>query len=458
MKTSTFAVIATALTLTSGATASAALPLVGTSLSGGEWNVTTYGVNRGGYHVYPDAHYVAGGYDSPATFAKAGMTIFRFPIDWENVQPTLGQPFDQAEFEKVTTTVSDLTALGVTVLIDLHNYGRYDGNTVGSGSVPNSAFADFWSRMAKVYAGNSQVAFDLMNEPHDMPTEQWASAANAAIAAIRSAGAKNLVFVEGNGWAGAAGWVQNWYGTPDATVMLTITDPANNYVFEAHQYLDPQSTGGGDTCDSATIGSERVKPFTDWLRQNGKRGFLGEFNGGTNATCYAALADLFNHLEANADVYLGWTWWASGPEWGSSLRVLEPGRDDYASYMQVIQPHLHAAGSVVPPAADGGTKNETGTPSGDAASDSATTGASSGGNNDNIVAQDASGGGEAASSPSSPDAGPRVLGATDSGSGGGCSASASPSPSRADGYALGVLALGLAAGSRRRRIAKSKSS
>ncbi len=359
MKRPTFAVIGATLMFASCAwteTAAAALPFVGTSLSGAEWNVTTDGVTRGGYHVYPDANYVPG-YDSPATFAAAGMTIFRFPIDWENVQPVLGQPFDPGEFLKVTTTVADLTALGVIVVIDLHNYARYDGNVVGSAQVPSTALADFWSRMAKGYADNPRVAFDLMNEPHDMPTEQWASAANAAIAAIRSAGAKNLVFVEGNGWTGADSWSQDWYGTPDATVMLTIADSADNYVFEAHQYLDPQSTGGSDTCQSATIGSERVQPFTDWLRQNKKRGFLGEFNGGANATCYAALTDLLDYLDGNADVYLGWTWWASGPEWGSSPRVLEPGRDDYQPYLQVLQPHFHALGtdSGSTPADAGGT-------------------------------------------------------------------------------------------------------
>jgi endoglucanase len=320
----------------------AGLPFVGTSLSGAEWNVNTGGVTRGGYHVYPDSHFVPG-YDSPATLAKAGMTIFRFPIDWENVQPALNQPFDTAEFQKVETTVSDLTALGAVVLIDLHNYARYDGSTVGSAQVPDAAFADFWSRMAQAYANDPLVAFDLMNEPHDLPTEQWAGAANAAIAAIRAAGAKNLVFVEGNGWTGAESWPSNWYGTPDATVMLTITDPADNYVFEAHQYLDPQSTGGSDTCAGATIGSERMQPFTDWLRQNHRRGFLGEFNGGANATCFAALTDLLDYLDANADVYIGWTFWASGPEWGSSSRVLEPGRADYGQYMQVLAPHLGGA-------------------------------------------------------------------------------------------------------------------
>jgi endoglucanase len=371
------------------------------------------------------------------------MTIFRFPIDWENVQPALNQPFDPAEFGKVTTTVSDLTALGVTVLIDVHNYGRYDGHTVGSDAVPNAAFADFWARMAKEYAGNPRVAFDLMNEPHDMSTEQWAGAANAAIAGIRSAGAKNLIFVEGNGWTGAASWVQNWYGSSNATVMLTITDPANNYVFEAHQYLDQDSSGSGDVCVSSTIGSERVKPFTNWLHQNGKRGFLGEFNGGANATCYAALTDLLDHLDANADVYLGWTFWASGPEWGTSpgARVLEPREDDYGAYMQVLQPHLHAAGSVVP-AEDAGVKTEQEMDASAAQNGSAQDASSTNSNDAGVVPPSTTDGGE-----------PQTLGPSSS-DGGGCSAS--PARSGAGGYAWGVLALGLVVGARRLSVRRRR--
>ena len=448
MNRHTFAAIGAALGIGFvAASATATLPLVGTNLSGAEWNVNTGGVTRGGYHVYPDSHYVPG-YTSPATFAAAGMSVFRFPIDWENVQPALNGAFDPTELQKVQTTVADLTALGVTVIIDLHNYARYDGNTVGSAQVPNAAFADFWSRMAQAYANDPLVGFDLMNEPHDLPTEQWAGAANAAIAAIRATGAKNRIFVEGNGWTGAQTWTSNWYGTPDSTVMLTITDPADNYVFEAHQYLDPDSTGGSDTCASSTIGSERVQPFTDWLRQNGKRGYLGEFNGGANATCYAALTDLLDYLDANADVYVGWTFWASGPEWGSSSRVLEPGRDDYGPYMQVLQPHLWTSGP--PPVNEGDAA--TGTGSG-ASSDAGSSRGDAAGEGDAGITPD--GESDASEGSSGSDAGTRPYVGSDSDAPSSSSASSGCSVARGkgeglEGYGLVAAAAALLAPRRRR--------
>jgi len=46
------------------------------------------------------------------------------------------------------------------------------------------------------------------------------------------------------------------------------------------------------------------------------------------------------HLEANADVYLGWTYWAGGPWWGSYYTSLEPTNGADRPQMTVLQKHL----------------------------------------------------------------------------------------------------------------------
>ena len=74
-----------------------------------------------------------------------------------------------------------------------------------------------------------------MNEPNTMPTEQWVSASNAAISAIRTAGANNLILVPGNAWTGAHSWSDSWYGTPNATVMRGVVDPGHHFAFELHR-------------------------------------------------------------------------------------------------------------------------------------------------------------------------------------------------------------------------------
>ena len=46
---------------------------------------------------------------------------------------------------------------------------------------------------------------------------------------------------------------------------------------EVHVYFDEDSSGYTENCVNDTIGSDRIKPVTDWLRKNKIKGFLSEF-------------------------------------------------------------------------------------------------------------------------------------------------------------------------------------
>jgi len=282
-------------------------------------------------------------------YMAKGMTAFRLPFLWERLQRQLTGSFDSTELGRLNDIVTYATSKGASVILDPHNYARYRGNIVGSNALPASALADFWSKLATQFKANSRVDFGLMNEPNTMPTEQWRDAANAAIVAIRATGAKNLILVPGNAWTGAHSWSQNWYGTPNAQALLGVVDSGNNYAFDVHQYLDGDSSGTVESCTSATIGSERMRTFTQWLRTHGKRGFLGEFGGGRNNTCSLALDDMLAHLDANADVYLGWTYWAGGPWWGDYIYTLEPNNGVDRPQMSVLVKHLQQSAPTTTP-------------------------------------------------------------------------------------------------------------
>ncbi|MEP6873244.1 MAG: glycoside hydrolase family 5 protein [Burkholderiales bacterium] len=305
----------------------------GVSLAGAEFAPGNLPGTFNTDYTYPTAA-------SVSYFKGKGMDTVRLPFLWERLQPSLNQGFNAAELARLTGFVQQVTATGVTVILDPHNYARYGGNLIGSGAVPNAAFADFWSRLATQFKGNDKVVFGLMNEPHDMPTEQWLAAANAALAAIRTAGASNAVTVPGNAWTGAHSWQQTWYGTANGSVMKGIVDPGRNMVFEVHQYLDGDSSGTSSTCVSTTIGSERLKDFTLWLRANGYRALLGELGGAANDTCNKAVANMLDHLQANSDVWAGWTWWAAGPWWGNYMYSIEPSGTTDKPQMAVLQPYL----------------------------------------------------------------------------------------------------------------------
>ncbi|KAJ4187389.1 Endoglucanase gh5-1 [Fusarium falciforme] len=140
----------------------------------------------------------------------------------------------------------------------------------------------------------------------------------AAIDGIRSTGAKQYIFVEGNQWSGAWSW-------PDVNDnMKALTDPEDKIVYQMHQYLDSDSSGTSEACVSSTIGAERVKAATAWLKKNGKVGILGEFAGGANSQCKAAVQGMLDYLEDNSDVWKGVLWWAAGPWWGTYMYSFEP--------------------------------------------------------------------------------------------------------------------------------------
>jgi hypothetical protein len=82
------------------------------------------------------------------------------------------------------------------VILDPHNFARcypdpanYQSSAqglIGSATVSDADFADFWSRPAAIYRTNDHVIFNLMNEPNAIQEAAWVSAANDAIATIRA--------------------------------------------------------------------------------------------------------------------------------------------------------------------------------------------------------------------------------------------------------------------------------
>lgn len=273
-------------------------------------------------------------------YLSKGMNTFRVAFKWERLQPAARSAFDGAYFERLDAIVSYAVSKGAHVILNPHNFARYYGETVGSSKVSNADFADLWRRLGDKYAGTAKVVFNLVNEPHDIGSEQWVGAANAAIAAVRGTGAKNLVLVPGNGWTGAHSWNSSYYGTPNSTAMLRIDDPKDNLVFEVHQYMDGNSSGSSAECVSATIGRERLEGFVKWLRDNKKKGFLGEFAGGSNPTCNAAVKTMLDYVHASFDVMVGWLWWAGGPWWGDYMFALDPKNGADRPQMGLLGPFL----------------------------------------------------------------------------------------------------------------------
>ncbi|HET6390229.1 glycoside hydrolase family 5 protein [Hyphomicrobium sp.] len=251
-------------------------------------------------------------------FATQGFNIVRIPFRWERLQPQLNAELDAAELKQLKATVDAATKLRLTVVLDTHNYAKRrvssdnwkDAFVIGSQTVPAAAFTDFCRRLATAFKDNNSIFFGLMNEPTGIKAPEWLPIANDAIAAMRAAGANQLILVPGVNYTGAHSWISS-----GNDVMANIADPANNFAIEVHQYLDKDSSGTSGTVMSASIGTDRLQAFQNWARSKKLKAFLGEFAAGRDAASLEALDNICNTLRENKDVWLGWTAWAGGGWW-----------------------------------------------------------------------------------------------------------------------------------------------
>jgi endoglucanase len=264
-------------------------------------------------------------------YGQLGFRLIRLPFKWERLQPELYEPFAPGEAALLIDLVRYATGTGLNVILDPHNYAKRRTardswsaeHRIGSDAVPTASFHDFWSRLATFFRNDERVMFGLMNEPVGVGAGAWLDIANSTIAAIRAAGAANLILVPGVEYSGAHSWFR-----AGNTVLAEVVDPAEHFAFDVHQYFDRNSSGTRPEAVSGTIGSERIEAFQTWAREHGFKAILGEFNGGRNPASYNALHDLCQEMSANQDVWLGWAAWAGGPRWPEKeMFNLEPWAD-----------------------------------------------------------------------------------------------------------------------------------
>ena len=279
-------------------------------------------------------------------FASKGMNIIRLAALWERLQRQLMGPLHEPDMQQIDAVVDYARSKGMKTIIDVHNYAKYEGSVIGSRKLPPQALADLWQRISLRYKNNDQVVFGLMNEPTGLRTETWLKTTNLAIKQIRGTGARNLILVPGNGYSSARDWLSSHYGTPNSEVMLRVVDPGKNWMFEVHQYFNHDFTGRFADCQSEDIAVGTLSAFTVWARKNRQRGFLGEFGVGPNKVCLEVLDRVLMYLQANSDVWAGWTYWAGGPWWAKDYFTnIEPVDGEDRPQMSVLEKYIKAESS-----------------------------------------------------------------------------------------------------------------
>jgi len=290
------------------------LPLVSINVAGAEFSSGAIPGKNGTNYFFPDKTYFA-------KWKDRGITLIRFPLKWERLQPKLYGPLDPAYTKLLDDMLAQANIYGVKVILDIHNYARYNGDVIGSAKVTYSDFRKLGELIGNRYKNNPAVyGYDIMNEPYGEADANWPQAAQAGINGIRVYDKKKPLFVEGRSYSGAYTW--SWYN--DA--MASLTDPkADNIIYSAHAYIDDNGSGQYKTPPAKfdpMIGVKRIEPFVNWLKKNGKKGHIGEFGIPNDDPRYLeAMDNTLAYLQKNC---ITMTYWAAGPSWGTYKLSVEP--------------------------------------------------------------------------------------------------------------------------------------
>jgi len=237
--------------------------------------------------LYQQQNFTLPGHNDVDYLSDRGFSTIRLYVCWQRLQPTLNSALDASYVAQIQAFLNYAASKNMTVVIDIHNSGRYStnlancsGNAIGdpidSAQVPISAFVDLWTRLATALAGTPGLhAYGLMNEPHDMPSaSSWPNAAQAAINAIRAVDATTTIYVAGDAWDAAQNWATN-------NPTFPLSDTSNNLVYEAHVYFDDTGTTYSKTFNqqgaTVNVGVNRVTSFVQWLQAHNAKGYVGEF-------------------------------------------------------------------------------------------------------------------------------------------------------------------------------------
>lgn len=284
----------------------------GVNISGGELNPSSTRPYAYDY-IYPQPQEMD-------YFTSKGMGLMRMPMTSRRIYPTAYGALDTTQLGYIKGVIDYAFTKNLRILLDPHDYGGvWDSRTqtnriIGSDTEGTKLFVDMWTRLATRFKNYPNVVFGLMNEPHLQTSTQWYGAATSAISAIRAAGANQLITIPGISYTGAESWVSSGNA---ATWAGFNGDPANNFVFEMHEYLDSDNSGTHAACVIGK-GSTCLSVATSWARTNGFKVILGECGwspatvGGTATNCPPEGTAIMGYMSSNSDVWLGWTYWLGG--------------------------------------------------------------------------------------------------------------------------------------------------
>lgn len=305
---------------------------LGINLCGGEFSENNLPGNLNEHYAYPTAEEVD-------YFYKKGFKMVTIPFRWERIQKSLGGDLDYQEIGEIKKVVTWCSNKGLKVILSMHNGGRYKKYgieyIIGSYAVSRQDFSDVWNKLANAFSGYQNLyGFEIMTEPHEMQGFDWFTTAQEAIHSIRQADSRNHIIISGENYAAAESWQQY------SDQLKFLKDPQDKLIYNAHCYFDIDFTGKyfysyeQNQVDDQT-GVNRVTPFVNWLKENNKKGMIGEFGvPDTDPRWLKVMEQFLKYLNSNKVTAV---YWASGKKWSGAPLSVYPLAQNDRPQMTVLQ-------------------------------------------------------------------------------------------------------------------------
>lgn len=258
------------------------------------------------------------------------------PTDWKKIDEKVLKEIDQA--------VELGRQRGIHVNINFHRAPGYCVNppeepaSLWTDGAALDACADHWAHFARRYKGitNDQLSFDLLNEPGDIPEEQYLRVHRRLVEAIRAKDDKRLIIIDG----------LKWGRTPvQGAVDLKVAQSTRGYAPNQISHWQASWMKGSDTWarptwpleirrqrdgreivdrwDRARLVRESIEPWKQ-LEQRGVSVHVGEWGAFNKTPHDVVLAWMADCLALWKQAGWGWALWNLRGSFG----VLDSGRAD----------------------------------------------------------------------------------------------------------------------------------
>lgn len=273
-------------------------------------------------------------------YAGLGCRLLRLPTALERFNETW-----DAYLPLVTAALDQAQAEGMQAIIDLHSYYRYwtkvpngyqkrigydltnyngvtkEWRPIGTEGCAMSVaqHAALVGKIVNALKGHpAYLGIGLANEPHNADKQPidvdalWLRDVQTHFDAAAAASPKHKIFVAGCAYSSCRQWQEK------SDALKNLKDLNGQAVFEGHNYLDKNMTGGGNwknPKEEIPIDNfiNMVKPLVEWGQRNGKQVYIGEHGYPEgNASAEAATTKGLQYLTDNK---VPSTQWCAGPGW-----------------------------------------------------------------------------------------------------------------------------------------------